>query len=164
MKTIHLPTMRLPRLASAPGRLLGWKESRLGENTISLLHCKDRIGRLKNEPELLALHSNPRGLALLWVQWLEWAGAVTGSVPVPKSPQVGSMQESGTMRPRFWWQSQRQDGDGNKDKTRCVRGVGGKTALTAGRAEISDGEDHWVRPAQCPHPVWGARTLESRRK
>lgn len=68
MKTIHLPTMRLPRLANAPRRLLGPNKSRLGEDTISLLHCKHRIGRLRNEPELLALRSDPRRLALLWAQ------------------------------------------------------------------------------------------------
>lgn len=29
-----------------------------------------------------------------------------------------------------------------------VRGVGGKAALVPSRAELSDGEDHWVRAVQ----------------
>lgn len=38
-----------------------------------------------------------------------------------------------------------------------VRGVGGKAALVPSRAELSDGEDHWVRAVQHPHPVCGAQ-------
>lgn len=134
MKTIHLPTMRLPRLASAPGRLLGWKESRLGENTISLLYCKDQIGRLKNEPELLALHSDPRGLSLLWVQWL----VGRSSHQVSSSPQKPS---SGEYAGVWDYEAQvlvakpkRQDGVGNKDKTRCQG---------CGREDSTDPKESW---------------------
>ena len=45
-----------------------------------------------------------------------------------------------------------------------VRGVGGKMALIPRRAEIPDGEDHWVRAVQCLHPVCGVQALEGRTK